>query len=177
MCNPAVILATTLVSAGVQAYSSIQQGKGQAAMAEYQARINENNAVLAEFNAAQARKQGDIEAKQIALRTKQLIGQQKTAFAANGVEVGFGSPIETLVGTEVVGTEDMLFARYNADLKALGFEQQAQNLNAEATLNRMAGSAAKSAGYADAFGSVLTGASTFGKQWTTFYPKTKTSEA
>lgn len=136
MCDPASIaVAATVASVASIGYS----GAAQYEQHKYEAGIARNNAVLARNQAADAEERGSREE----LRRWQAIGQAKSAqlagFAANGIDVTFGSPLDVLTDTAVVGAQDAWQIRDNAAREAGGYLISAQNYEQEAKAQRYAG--------------------------------------
>lgn len=161
----------TVLGAGVGAYGSVQAGKAAQEQANYQAAVNRNNAVLAEFQAKDAVKRGDIEEKRHRAMVAKMVGSQRAAFASNNVALDSGSPLDVIGDTVQMGEVDALTIRYNAEQEALGFKRQAENYRNSATLAVLGGKADAQAGNIGAFTSVLGGASQLGSIGTAFAPK------
>lgn len=82
------VLALTMVGAGVSAYGAIQQGKTAKKMAEYNAKVAENEALREDMESREAiRRQRD--------RNRKLIGRQRAQIAKSGVQE-VGSPLEVM---------------------------------------------------------------------------------
>jgi hypothetical protein len=155
MCELGMIL--SLGSTLLGAVGSIQQANAQAAAAEYNAKIGEMNAQLSERRARDAIERGAAEEQRKRMEVARLQGQQKAAMAANGVDLGFGSPLDTIVDTAVLGELDALTIRTNAYRESYDRQVDAVNQRAGAELNRMEAKAAKTGGYLAAAGTVLGG--------------------
>lgn len=156
MCE--LMTALTIASTVMGAAGAIQQGKAQAAASNYNAQVSEMNATLADRRARDALERGALEEQQKRQEVAQLQGRQRAAMAANGVDLTFGSPLDTLVDTAVLGELDALTIRRNAAREAYDYNVQGVNGRADATLNRMNAKAAKTGGYLAAAGTVLGGA-------------------
>lgn len=142
MCEPTTIMMAA--GAAMSAYGSLQQGKAQAAAANYEAQVAQNNARLALENGAvqeQAQRQ----------QMQGLIGQQRAAYAASGVALDSGSALGVIEGTARQGELDALTIRADA-------RQQAQNFRSQATMGRFSARNAKTSGMLGAVGSLLGGA-------------------
>lgn len=156
MCDLSMVL--TLGSTLLGAAGQIQQAQATSAAAEYNAKVGEMNAKLSERRARDAIERGAAEEQRKRLETARLQGQQKAAMAANGVDLTFGSPLDTIVDTAVLGELDALTIRTNAYRESYDREVDAANQRAGAQLSRMEAKAAKTGGYLAAAGTVLTGA-------------------
>ena len=137
--------------------SSYQQGKQQQAYYNYQAQVAEENAKIANSNAALERQQGIEEARLQRIKTAQAIGSQQTAMAANGVDVTQGTALDVIEDTAAMGELDALQTRYNYERKAIQYEQQANNFQSQSNLDIIAGQNAYSAGKMNALASGIDG--------------------
>lgn len=155
MCD--LVTALTIGSTIMGAAGSIQQGNAAAAAADYNAKVSEMNAELSERRAKDALDRGANEEQKKRQEVQQILGRQQAAFAANGVDLSFGSPLDTITDTAVLGELDALTIRQNANREAYDYRVDAVNQRSGATLQRMQGQSAKTAGYLDAFGTVLGG--------------------
>ena len=61
------------------------------------------NATLADRRAKDAVERGAREEQMQRAKNQQLLGRQRAAMGANGVDLGFGSPLDTMVDTAVLG--------------------------------------------------------------------------
>lgn len=155
MCD--VGLALTVGATVIGAAGAIQSGNAAAKASNYNARVQEMNARLSERRGRDAIERGAIEEQRKRAQVAQIKGQQRVAMAANGVDLSFGSPLDVMVDSAVLGELDALTIRSNAYREAYDHEVDAVNQRAGATLSRMNASAAKTAGYFDAFSTILTG--------------------
>ena len=168
----ALMVASTVVG-GVGQYQQAQAAaashQAQAAAAQYNSQIAEMNAKLADQRARDAIMRGQEEEQRKRAEVAQLQGRQRAAFGANNVDLGFGSPLDTLIDTAVMGELDALTIRRNAAREAYDFDMQAVNARAQAGLDRMTSesqlanaSAARTGGVLAAAGTVLGGMSRVG---------------
>jgi hypothetical protein len=156
MCELMTMLA--IGSTIVGAAGAIQQGQAASAAAKYNAQVGEMNAVLAERRAKDAIERGAAEEQRKRQEVAKIKGQQVAAMAANGVDLSFGSPLDTIVDTAVLGELDALTIRTNANRESYEHKVDAVNKRAGAELNRMQAKSALQGGYLSAAGTVLTGA-------------------
>lgn len=105
--------------------SSIAQASAIRAQGRYQSSMYNLNAKMAEFQGEQALKRGERSAIDYEKQVAQLIGTQRTAIAANNVQLGEGSAAEILTDTAVRGAENVVTIRSNAWQEAWGFRAQA----------------------------------------------------
>ena len=155
MCE--ITTALMIASTVAGGFAQIQAGNAQAAAANYNAQVAEMNATLADRAARDALERGAREEQQKRMETSALQGRQRAAMAANGVDLTFGSPLDTLVDTATLGELDALTIRRNAAREAYDIEAQGVNYRADATLSRMNAKAARTGGYLSAGGTVLAG--------------------
>lgn len=138
--------------------SAVQQGNAAAASANYNAQVAEMNAGISDQNARDALERGKLEEQQKRQEIAAITGRQKASMAANGIDIGFGSPLDTLVDTAMLGEIDALTIRSNAAREAYGYKVDGANGRADAVLSRANAKSAKTGGYLSAFGTVLGGA-------------------
>ena len=151
-----------IVGTAVSVVGGMQQAKAQQQEAEYQAQVAQPNANIANENAAQVRQQGIEDARNQRLKALSTIGTQKAQMAANGMNIGDGSALDTIEDTAMLGEMDALSTMYNAEQHALNYEQQSANFQNQANLSRMAGQNASSASRINAIAGGLNGASKVG---------------
>lgn len=153
------MIASTLLS-GV---GQIQQGNAQAAASRYQANVAEMNATLEDRKARDALERGKIAEQEKRRDTARLLGQQQAAYAANGVDLTMGSPLDTIAGSASLGEVDALTIRSNAAREAYDYDMQGANKRAEANLARAQASSAKTGSLLGAGSTLLGGAASVGK--------------
>ncbi len=151
MCGPAAAVAGIAVLGAGLAFGK-QDAANQAN--EYNARVAENNARVADIQASQAVERGRISSVQSRLQTKRLIGQQRSAFGASGALVDEGSSLDAVLDTASFGEVDALTIQYNADIEAFGHKAKASSFRSTAAINR----ASNVSPFAAAGGSLLSSA-------------------
>lgn len=118
-------------AAGTQGLSMIgnayAQGQAIKARAAYQGVIAKINAEMAEMSAEDAIKRGDISARDYQKEVDGMIGMQKVAYAAQGVDVNFGSAADIQAETRMFGALDALTIKNNAWREAWGYKVEALN--------------------------------------------------
>lgn len=167
MCEPTTLMmmatVATIGSTVLSAAGQVQQGNAQAQAGQYNAQVADMNATMAETRAKDALARGAVEEQQKRAQTAQLMGRQRAAMAANGVDLTFGSPLDTIVDTAIMGELDAMTIRQNAGREADDYRMQAWNARADAGLSRSNAKSAKTGGYLAAGGTVLGGAADVGK--------------
>jgi hypothetical protein len=109
-------------------YSSAQAMR---AKGEYERRQADSNARLAMIRAEDALNRGDFEANAIKKKADQVKGAQKTALAANGIDVNSSLAGNALFETEVMSELDMMQVKNNAWREAWGYRVQANDLRGQ----------------------------------------------
>lgn len=152
-------------STGLGATGDFLQGIGQFQQAGYASQVAANNASIARQNAGSALAAGSYEESASKERTGQLIGEQKAAQGANGVDVNVGSPVAVRQSTANVGALDAAMIHYNAARQAFGEDAQANTDEAQSKLDKMAGQNAVYGGLFKAGGTLLSGASSLSSKY------------
>lgn len=145
MCNPAAVLAvTSVVSAGFTATQQVRQGRYQKSVADYNAKVAENE--------AEETRSAGVEQENIQRRkTAELISKQRAQLGAANVDLSSGSALQLQEETAALGEADALRIRSN-------FATQSESLRTGAALTRDQGGFAESAGRGRAIGTLLSGA-------------------
>lgn len=144
-------------------------------LSDYNAKVYENNALLSDAQSEDAVARGEQAVTIQRKQTKGLIGTQRVAAAAAGIDVNDGSAVEVQADTARYGEMDAITIRTNAAREAWGYKVQAMNDRATAQSARMQGKSqannyrtqsadltaqgqiAQAAGRNAAFGTILTG--------------------
>lgn len=154
MCNPlALAVVGTVVSAG----GAIYQGRAAQAAATYNARVAEMNAKIAEKAAQDELERGAREEQRKRQEVAAIAAQQKAGMAAAGLDITYGTPLETLVDTAYAGEMDALTIRTNANRAAYNREVEAANLRAQGQLYEMEGRSARTGSMLSAVGTLAGG--------------------
>jgi hypothetical protein len=107
-----------VLSQGLSAFGLFQSGQQQKAAANY-------NAQIAGQNATVARESGALTEYQQKKNLEAMVGTQAAQFAAGGVSVTSGSPIDVMTDTLSKGYLDIAINKYSTELAARGYESQA----------------------------------------------------
>ena len=165
MCEPNTIAIASMVATGVgtvmQMAAQSHAASAQAAQANYQAQVADNNRITAERLAVDAEQRGEIEVRRHRQQVEQLKGRQVAALAASGVDVASGSPLDVLADTAGLGALDQQTIRDNAAREAWRFRVDAANQGAQAGLFRNQAANASSG----AVGTLLTGIGGVADRW------------
>lgn len=151
-------LIATVGSTLLGAAGQIQQGNAAAEASRYNAKVADMNATMSERRARDALERGAREEQQKRAEVAALQGRQRAAMGANGVDLSFGSPLDTIVDTAVLGELDALTIRKNAANESYDQKVNAVNGRSDATLSRMNADASQTGGYLAAAGTLLGGA-------------------
>ena len=167
----AASLAATAISTGIGIASSIQQSQAQAAQQEYQSKIAQRNADLAEQQASAQRMQGYEAMQAERLKTAKLIGQQRAQAGASGVSLDSGSFLDVAEDTAATGEISAINA-YNQGIdQAYNSEIQSWNYQSQAAGHDFAAGQAQSSGVWNAIGQGIGGIADIGSTWATFDAK------
>lgn len=135
-----------VAATGMKALGQLQQADAESQAHRYNAGVAAQQAVV-EGQQASARE--DAQRRQ----ARQVLGQQRAAFAQSGG--GMGGSAGDIMGQSAIDAElDALTIRYEGQMRARGFDAQAEQ-------ERFAARSAKKAGYWAAAGTVLGGAADY----------------
>jgi len=151
--------AGTIMSAG----AAYNQAQAQRAGLQYNAAVARENAALAGGQASDAIRNGQVAEGVQDLKTGQMLGTQRAAMAANGVDLGEGSANDVLTTTKYMGERDALQIHDNAMMQAWGYRTQQQSFLTDAT--REEAEASTISPWMAAGTSLLTGATRVAASW------------
>lgn len=157
MCDPFTIAATAISAAG-----SMVSANAQSQAMKYQAKVDEMNARIEDKRAVDAIERGQKEEQLQRREVSAFMAKQTAAQAAAGLDVGYGSPLQTIVDTAVLGELDAMQIRKNAEIEAYDRKVGAANYRASADMNRAGARNAMIGGFFDAAGTIVGGA---GQAW------------
>jgi hypothetical protein len=154
----------------------MQQAQAASDAAAYRAQVAANNAAIAkqnqqimENNARTTEAAGAAKGDQEAMKARELLGRQKAAAAASGLDVNSGSALDIRAGTAGMAMLTDLNVRDDTNRRAAALRQQGANYAAQgenflidAEAARTAGSAAETGGILSATGGLLGGAAKTG---------------
>jgi hypothetical protein len=150
-----------LLSGATSAFGSLASGFA----ARRADRTNEALALAqaqsAEQAAGVARQGADLEAVEIGERARGVMGSQRAAAAASGVDVNTGSPLLAIMDTITKGARDISLARYRGEVQAYGYETEAWRSNIMASQYRQRGRQSLLGGFMGFGQNLLRGASGF----------------
>mgnify|MGYP001609738091 CR=1 FL=1 len=149
-------MATSAIGSYFSAATQKATLKGQAAVADINARISELGAQSALY-------QGQQQVGALTLNAGRLKSSQRAAMAANGIALGVGSAAEIQASTDIMKEIDMATVESNAVRDAFGHRTQAMNFENEARTKRATAGAISPFG--SAASSLLGSAGTVASSW------------
>lgn len=158
-------LAAGVAGTAVSAYGQYQSGQAGARAASYQAAVAANNAEIARRNAVMEIQSGETAAVNRGLATRSKVASEKAAQGAAGIDVNTGSAAAVRAGTAEIGMLDALTLRSDAAKRAYSQEVGAQSFEEQSHLDTMKADQMETAGAIGAAGTLLSGASTVGRDF------------
>jgi hypothetical protein len=151
------LLAATVLGGVNQAAQQRNEGRIARSQGEAEGEMFGLNAGLADAQAADAISRGNQNEGRQRLANKQLLGEQRAAFAAQGIDVSAGgtSVEDVTQGDQTVGEFDALTIRNNAIREAWGFQTEASIYRYQGEQARVAGRNRQKAYNAQAIGTLL----------------------
>lgn len=160
MCGPAALaLGAAVVSAAGTAYGGLAAN----AQGKYESKVAQRNAELASEQSRDALERGQIEQQRLDREYSQTAGSQRAAMAANGVDLSYGSAEQVQQDTAMMRREDRGALDRNIYNEMRGLDINAANYRSQAQAARMKGKNAMVGSMISATGTLLSGASQFGK--------------
>lgn len=135
-------VALSIVGTVVGAIGQIQQANAAAAAADFNAKVNERNAVIAK-NAAVVNEQTQRR------RTAKILATSRANIGASNIQIA-GTPLRVLAETAALGELDALTIRFEGEERATGFRLGA-------SLDRASAANLKSQGIGLAAGTIFGG--------------------
>ena len=158
MCS----IATAFIASSLfSAYGTYQQGRAAAAAQNYQARVAENNAIAARQQKEAVTVKEGIEKDRLRRQYARERATGRVGYAASGVVVGSGSPLDWELALSDQEAEDRAMLSYQADLERHSLESQARGITAQAGMSRAAAFDSRRAGTIGAGTSLLSSFSTY----------------
>lgn len=152
-----------------QSYSKARttqvQSAAQKMANEAQAKVADNNAQLALWQAQDALYRGQVTENRSRLNAAALKSTQRARMAANGIALDSDSPVRVLTDTDVLGEIDAQTQRENADREAWALRTQAQDYKNRATILRNATVPVPDSTTSAVVGSLLSGAGRVASAW------------
>ena len=111
---------SSLAATAISAYGAYTQ-------AQTSKKIAENNAQVAEINAASALRKGELDAQKVRRQGQQVEGTQRASYAARGLDLGEGTPSDVIDQTDFFTQVDEATARSNAAKEAWAIKRGGMN--------------------------------------------------
>lgn len=127
-----VAVAAMVASAAIAAVGAVRTAQAQSAAADY-------NSKVASLNAQAAEQQGQAAAEAQQRDSQRRIGTALASYGASGVQTDTGSPTDVLAQSARDATLDNLTIKYNAKMRALGYQMQGNLDSANASNTASAG--------------------------------------
>lgn len=138
--NVSTYMGLSSAASGISSFgSAYAQSQALKTQGEYQKQQYDTNARLSEMAATDAIKRGEKEAESHRKKTNQVVGSQRAALAAQGINVDSGSAAAVQKETKQAGKEDIMAIRNNAWKEAWGFRVQANNYSGQGAMAELAG--------------------------------------
>lgn len=115
------------VSTAATASGAYAQSQAQRSAGAYEKSTFDTNGRMANIQAEDAIRRGENDATKVKKQTKQLIGSQRAALAAQGLDLSSGDALAIQQDTAAIGAEDAQTVRNNAFREAWGFRVQAND--------------------------------------------------
>ncbi len=154
---PFAIAGAAVASAGVSAAGSIKSGKAQRAAAEYNAKIEERNAKVAEQAAEQVLAQSDRDAIIVQNIASKFISNQAVRYRKAGVVASTGTALKVALDSANNADEKVALGKYEARVNAIALREQGTDAMLRASVTRAQGKAAQDASKYQAMSSLLGG--------------------
>jgi hypothetical protein len=165
MCNATAALSLQGAGAASSTVSSYYAADSQKQQLNAQAYMDDLNAKQAEMSAQTAILAGQREEQRARIATASVVGSQRVAQAASGVDLGEGSAARVRASTELVGEVDANTISANAMRTAFGYRTQAVNATNDALMRRA--TARSISPLLNAASTALTGAGQVASSWYT----------
>jgi hypothetical protein len=146
-------------------FGGISSSIGQYQMDQYKSQVAKNNAAIEEANATRSIYTNMLNESNEKTRTGILVGKEKAAQGANGIDVNSGSAKQVRDSTENLSAMDIAMMHFNAANEAQAYRQKAASSRAQAGLNSMAAANDLVGGVMKAGSSLISGASSLSSKW------------
>ena len=114
-----------MAAATVMAFSQIQAGRQAVKTAQYNAELYEIDAVNAENETFVVEQKKNLELSRFRQNIKSITGDTKVGYAASGVDISQGTPMDALEDIYQNAKIDEGLIQYNANIEKTNLENQA----------------------------------------------------
>lgn len=160
MCGPAAL---ALGAAIITAAGTVYGGMAERAQGRYEQKVNEQNAVLERRKIGDAQERGAIDQMRRYRESAAAIGRQRANAGASGLDANFGSVLAGQEDTAMIANEDVYTIGRNTTREIEGYDINAANYVSRGRAARARGNAAFTGSLFSATGTLLGGASQYGK--------------
>lgn len=148
-----------MASSAVGAVGAISSGNAAAAASKYEAKVGHMNAAMINDNIKDQREIAEDENRRVGADAAEAIGQQTVSMAAGNLDTGFGSPLRALLASADAAGRDAAHVMDNSSRSIRNMRQQQANFRSQANASQAQVKGLRRAGYLQAAGTVLGGAS------------------
>lgn len=152
-----IAAAASAISGVIGAMGAIQAANAQAAASEYNAKIADRDAQIADQNRRQALDTAETAVGDQRRDNRRVLATMRAAYGASGLELA-GSPLDVLEDTALEQELDVQRISYEGKMRAREGAVQMLGLKENATISRMEAKNAKKVGVIGAAGSLVSGA-------------------
>jgi hypothetical protein len=131
--------AGSFIQAGSAIGGSLAQAQQYKTQADYEKSVADSNAIMAEIQARDIITRGNKEAEKLKQKGKEIVGAQRTALAAQGIDIESGSALDVQLDTASQIAGDIVTIRNNAWLEAWGLRYQSTQYSFQGQMAYMAG--------------------------------------
>jgi hypothetical protein len=157
--NPFMIAAGLTAGASLLgAGAAIDSGKSQQVALEFNAKVNERNAVLGEQQAEVVKRESELSIQQLKGRYAEFQAMQERTLAMNGWDADTGTGLQLQLEAAAAADEDIANTRYNAAIAQAQLLEGAVQERIQGDLNRLYGRQAVRESQYRAAGTLLGGA-------------------
>jgi hypothetical protein len=162
-----VALVASAVGAVVGAYGSYESAQSQKSAMQYQAAVAKNDQTIANQYAQAEIQKGQVLEQEKRQETAQRESMVRAAAGGAGLDpnASGSSPLRLQSDTAMLGEQDALTIRNNAQRAAYGYQVQGLNYASQAQLDEMGASSAARAGTLGIWSSIIGGASSVSDKW------------
>ncbi len=139
--NSSLMAASLLTSGFNQLSSGYSESRAAAAAAGSSKSAADLNTMLAGVSAEDAIARGEADVRRIKKSARRMIGSQRAAYAAQGLDPDAGSALDAQSDTAALSEVDVLTARNNAWREAWGFRVEAVESRRRGDFAALSGSA------------------------------------
>jgi hypothetical protein len=150
----------------LKGFGALFGGDAKSEQYKYQAAVAQANAKIAQQNSDYALFSGGHAARQQGMKDRFKIGQTRVLQSGRGIDINTGSAADVRESQRQLSYEDQSTIRDTAARKAYGHRVEGAMKTAEGKMLESAAKQSKVAGYIDAAGSLLGSATSVASKWT-----------